>query len=412
MKKTKNKNTYQSSFSLKLYALCQRLPFLRYLKVILYFTDFFLLIFIKKPKYKEEKKKKVFIMFNYAFGDGVIWLNSAKELRNIYTKDKYEITLICQKGINSLYENENIFDKVLSYNLTKATFDIKTRFNLYKLLRKEYYDIVIDPIGVYECTTNVFMSRALCAKKKITILDETMKDRMCPLWMSNKIYDEIAKVTKPNLSLIDFYYEMIRYLGNSKTETKYYPLSDVKLSIKLPKEFVIFFPSASTQLKRWPIKRYAEVAHRFYNKTKLPIVLCGTKDDLNSLNEFKEMIKDIPSVDIIGKTSLLEFIQVVKKASYVITNDTSTYHIAVVNQIPVAIITGGYTYDRYVTYNFKNSNKYKKPYVIVKKMKCFNCDNKCKKLNGNDTTWPCLNAITTEDAWKVINKMIEDNKEK
>lgn len=412
MKKTKNKNTYSSSFSLKLYALCQRLPFLRYLKVILYFTDFFLLIFIKKPKYKSGEKKKVFVMFNYAFGDGVIWLNSAKELRNIYPKDKYEITLICQKGIHTLYENEKIFDEVLPYNLTKSTFNIKTRFNLFKILRKEYYDIVLDPIGVYECTTNVFMSRALCSKKKVTLLDVTLKSRMCPLWMSNRIYDEIVKITKPHLSLIDYYYELIRYLGNSKIETKYYPLSDVKLSIKLPKKFVIFFPSASTQLKRWPIERYAEIAHRFYSKTKLPIVLCGTKDDLNSLNEFKDKIKDIPSVDIIGKTTLLEFIQVVKKASYVITNDTSTYHIAVINQIPVAIITGGYTYDRYVTYKFKNSNKYKKPYVIVNKMDCFNCDNKCKKLKSKDATWPCLNAVTTEYAWKIIDKMIEENKEK
>ena len=58
----------------------------------------------------------------------------------------------------------------------------------------------------------------------------------------------------------------------------------------------------------------------------------------------------------------MEFISVIKEAQFVVTNDTSTYHIAVTNEIPVTIITGGYTYSKYVLYNFKESNRYKKPY--------------------------------------------------
>ena len=121
------------------------------------------------------------------------------------------------------------------------------------------------------------------------------------------------------------------------------------------------------------------------------------------------MLIDVPYYDIVGKTNLLDFIEVIKRSKFVITNDTSTYHIAVTNQIPVAIITGGYTYDRYVTYNFEGSKNYRRPYIIVKRMKCFNCDNNCKKLRRNSNTWPCLDAITVDDAWKIIKEMI--NKE-
>lgn len=404
------KDKYISNFSLKLYNLCQRFPLLRYLKVLLYFVDYLLLIFIKKPKYnKKKKKKEVFVIYNYAFGDGVIWLCSARQLRKLYPKDKYNITLICQKGIHSLYENEDIFDKVIPFNLTKATFNLKTRFKLFKLLREKYYDIVLDPIGVAECTTNVFMCRALVSKEKITILDKTLDKYLCPKWIYEKIYTNIIEINKSNLSLLEYYAEFIRGLGLKNFEVKFNKIKIKNFKIKLPNKYFIVFPSASTLLKRWPVEKYAEIIRRVYKKTKLPILFCGTNSDINSINELKSLVKDIPQYDIVNKTTLLEFIEVVKRAKFVITNDTSTYHIAVTNEVPVTIITGGYTYNRYVKYEFKNMDKYLKPYIVTSNLKCFNCDNNCILLKSNSKLWPCLEMITVEDAWKVINKMIEDN---
>lgn len=404
------KEKYISNFSLKLYNLCQRIPFLRYLKVLLYFSDAVLLFFIRKPKYKKRKKKEVLVIYNYAFGDGVIWLCSGRQLRKLYPKEQYNITLICQKGIHSLYENENIFDKVIPYNLTKATFNLKIRFELFKLLRENFYDLVLDPIGVAECTTNVFMSRALVSKEKITILDQTLESYLCPKWIYNKIYTKVINVNVKNLSLLEFYAEFIRGLGLKNFEVKFDKIKINKFKVELPKEYYIIFPSASTMLKRWPVERYAEIIHRIYKKTKLPILFCGTNSDVNSINELKALVSDVPQYDIVNKTTLLEFIEVVKRAKFVITNDTSTYHIAVTNEVPVTIITGGYTYDRYVKYNFKNMNKYLKPYIVTSELKCFNCDNKCKLLKKNDKIWPCLDKVTIEKAWDTINQMLEDLK--
>lgn len=404
------KEKYISNFSLKLYNLCQRMPFLRNLKVILYFIDSILLLFIKKPKIKQNKKQEVFIIYNYAFGDGIIWLCSARELRKIYPKNKYNITLICQKGLHRLYENENLFNEIIPYDLTKATFNLKTRYKLFKKLREKKYDIVLDPIGVAECTTNVFMSRALIAKEKISILDETLENFMCPKWLYKSIYTKIIKVKQKNLSLIEYYAEFIRGLGLTNFEVKLEKINIKNFKIELPKEYYIVFPSASTLLKRWPIENYAEIINKIYKKTGLPILFCGTDNDIDSIKELKTLLKDIPYYDIVNKTSLLEFIEVVKRAKFVITNDTSTYHIAVINQVPVTIITGGYTYDRYVKYDFKNKNKYLKPYIVTSNLKCFNCDNKCKYLKSNDKLWPCLEKVTIQDAWKKINEMIDNIK--
>lgn len=403
----KKKENYISNFSLKLYNICQKYPVCRKFKITLYFIDSILLLFIKKPKKIERKKKKVLIIYNYAFGDGIIFLCSFKHIRKIYPKKDYDISLICQKGLHSIYEEVGIFDRVVQYNLTKSTFSPIERFRLFKLLRQEYYDIILDPIGVNECTTNVFMSRALCAKEKITIIDNSFQNKLCPKWLYKNVYTKILEVNIENISLIEYYSEFIKGLGVKDFKVKLEHFNNRKLDIKLPKEYFIVFPSASTQLKRWPIDRYAKIVKRVYKKTKLPILFCGTKSDIESIKKLKELIKEIPQYDIVDKTSLLDFIEVIKRAKFVITNDTSTYHIAVTNEVPVAIIAGGYTYNRYVLYNFNGSENFKRPYVIVNKTDCFNCDNKCNKLKTGKGIWPCLNAITEEYAWKIIEEMID-----
>lgn len=401
---------YISNFSLKLYILFQKNPFLRKFKIVMFYIDTILLLFIKKPKPIENKKKQILIIYNFAFGDGVIWLCSTKKIREIYPSDSYEITLICQNGLNYLYEKEEIFDRIIPFNLTAATFNLKIRYILYKLLRSRYYDIVLDPIGVAECTTNVFMSHALVAKEKITILDTTLKKKLCPQWLINSIYTKIIEVKKTNLSLIEFYAEFMRGLGLKDFSVSFEKPLSIPTTHDLPKEYFIIFPSASTYLKCWPIDRYADITKKIYQKTGMKLLLCGTEKDKDIIEQYKIILNnEVPYCDIVGKTKLLEFVDIIKKASLVVTNDTSTYHIAAVSEVPVAIIAGGYTYSRYVKYDFEGKKEFKEPCIIVKKMPCFDCDNRCPYINNKSKIWPCLDQVTSNYAWGKIEKLIEDN---
>ena len=75
----------------------------------------------------------------------------------------------------------------------------------------------------------------------------------------------------------------------------------------------------------------------------------------------------------------------------------------------MAIISGAYTYERYVLYDFKGNDKYRKPCIIVKNKKCKNCNNRCKYLKSSDKIWPCLNEISVSDAWEEIEDLINEN---
>ena len=329
-------------------------------------------------------------------------------IREIYPKDKYELTIACQNGLNKIYEATNLFDNVLHFNFTKAAVSLGERRKIFKSLRKERYDIVLDPIGIEDCSTNVLMTRAVCGEEKIGIINygRTVK---CPEKIYKKIYTKILEVNSPKMHLIDHYFEFFNLLGNLNKEPEFTNLPSEPLKIKLPKEYFIVYPSASTEYKRWPIERFAEITKRIFKKTGIKLVVCGTNVDKTVNEQLISLIKDeVDFIDLTGQTSILEYIDLIKKAKFVITNDTGIYHIAVVSEVPVCITAGAYTYDRYLTYNFKGKEKYKRPYIACKKMECANCDNRCIKSNELNKTWPCLDEVTVEDAWKQIKDMIKD----
>ena len=116
MKKSKKKAG--NSF-IKIYSIFQKNRLIRKLKIIMYYFDRLLLIFVKKPKYFSGKKKKVLIIFNLAFGDGIVFLNSLTNLRSIYPKNKYEISIAVQNGLEKIYEKNNIFDRIISLDFNK-----------------------------------------------------------------------------------------------------------------------------------------------------------------------------------------------------------------------------------------------------------------------------------------------------
>lgn len=397
-------NNYIGKTFSKLFLLFQKNRFLRKLKAILYYVDGIMIPFLPKTKYVKRKKKQVLVIYNQFLGDGVIWRCSYIHLRKLYPKDKYEITLLCQKGLNKIYEIDNVFDKIIQMNFNKSTFSLSERFKNYKALRSVYYDIVLDPGGIYEWTTNILCTRMALSIEKIGVRDINLKC-YCSLRKINKIYSKIVEIKEENLHLIEFYSRFLSGISDKKIAVGLEKFNTTPNKFKLPKKYYIVFPGASTSLKRWNLKKYAELSKRIYNKTRLKLVLLGTASDKEIMEEFKKLLT-VPYIDLFSKTNLNDYIDIITNCSLVITNDTSAYHIAVMQETPVVLISGLYTYNRYMLYNFKRMNEFKKPVLVMGKCDNIDCYNRCPYLKKHNKNWPCLESITVEDAWKKIKTML------
>ena len=402
MKKEKHENQNLSDKT----KILTKLKLINLFKYLVYFLDRILCIFIKKPKKDLNSKKQVLILANLGLGDAMNFLSVAEKYRKAYPKDKYEITLYVSNHLDELMKKETDFDNVELVPFNQIVTDIKKRINLIKKIRKTYYTTVIDIMGVTGCTPSMYLMASAVAEEKISIINKAYS--ICPKFFYKRIYTKLIEINNKKITNIEYYHYLANELFNIKDDTiKFHKIKEIDLKIDLPKEYYIVYPSASLDKKKWEYEKYAELIEKIYVKTKLPVVFCGTNSDIKDVEEVTKNIKTAKYINILGKTSVLEFIEVIRRAKFVITNDTGAYHIALGLEVPVSIITGGYTYDGFVTYNFKN-NPYKKPYIITNKRECFNCNSNCKYLEKGQEKWPCLQAVTVDYAWKIVEKMIDD----
>lgn len=405
---TKKENSYNiSNIFLKFNQLLWKKSFLQNIRVVFYFIDGLLLLFCggkKTCRKSRNGRKKVLIVYNMALGDGIMFYGVSQHIREIWPKEQYEISIACQSAFCSLYESAGIYDKVLPFDFSGAVVNLKKRRELFKKLREEYYDLVIDPVGCEDCTTNIFVTRAAKGGKKIGVLDVSLKTHQTPKWLRRKIYDEVLEIDQKNIHLIQYYAEFFRKLGADGCIAKPADLPKLELPFELPERFFIVFPVASMAVKKWPLDRYEYITEKIYEKTGMSLVVCGTEHDRAGIEEFRKLLKKTPVIDCIGKTNIMQFTELIGRASLVVSNDTSAYHIAMARQVPVVMICGGYTYHRYAKYDYKKEGC-KNPVLICRKMECYDCNNHCCH-NGFDV-FPCIEKIGQEAAWKKINTLIE-----
>lgn len=406
------KNGYSlSNIFLKLNQLLWKKSFLQKFRAVFYYIDSVLLIGTGRKKRTikkaDNRKKEVLIVYNMALGDGVMFMGVAKHFRDIFPEQKYRLTIACQSAFKDLYLESGIFDRVLPFDFAGSVVNLKKRRQLFRKLREHSYDCVIDPIGCERCTTNIFVTRAAIGKEKIGVLDMHLPSKQCPKHIRNRIYDRVVEIDKGTLHLIQFYAEFLKELGAKDCVAHPAEIKSVELDFELPEKYFIVFPAASMEVKRWPLENFGELAKKVYEKSKMTLLVCGTKHDEPAVLEFLKYVQDnpdVPVVNIIGKTSIMQFMEVIGRASLIITNDTSAYHIGVAKQVDTVMICGGYTYDRYAHYQYESLG-YKDPVLVHEYMKCYNCDNNC--IYNNKDVFPCIKSITLKNAWETVEEVLE-----
>ncbi len=107
--------------------------------------------------------------------------------------------------------------------------------------------------------------------------------------------------------------------------------------------FIVLAPGASCSARRYDPMRYAVVARQLSEAFGLKIVVVGSAREA-------ELLAPITSIDhpnlfsLVGKTTISELAGVISRSSLVITNNSSSLHIADAFRIPMVILYSGTEY--------------------------------------------------------------------
>lgn len=106
-----------------------------------------------------------------------------------------------------------------------------------------------------------------------------------------------------------------------------------------PKGYVCVHAGARLASRRWPPKRFAQVADRLA-QTGLSVVLTGTEAEASLIAEVREAMQE-PSIDLAGQTTLGTLTALVAQAQLVLCNDTGMSHVAAAVGTPSVVVCCG-----------------------------------------------------------------------
>ncbi len=148
--------------------------------------------------------------------------------------------------------------------------------------------------------------------------------------------------------IIEQYLDVVRSVGCDVTSIEF-PLRDFSKEMEtvralLEKEgvkgrYVVLVPGTRGEKKKWPVSYWGELARRLAEK-KIYTVISGTPNEKGMGKEIKKISPSPYTVDLIGRTSLLELMALEKQASLHISGDTGPLHIANAVKTPIIALYG------------------------------------------------------------------------
>ena len=338
-------------------------------------------------------------------GDFIIWLDSAKEYRQIYPNQK--IVLVANSSWSDLASNLPYWDEVWSVNLSYLRSNLLYRWAMLRKIRRANFEIAIQPTYSRALLDGDSFIRASNAMQRIGSVGDSTNISLHDKAIGDKWYTKLISANPALLMELLRNSEFITNLAEINFNACMPVLSPrIRLSgsLGIQRRYAILFPGASWQGRRWSVKSFAKVAEYLSQKYYLSIVLCGSDSDRVLCQEIGDLVIS-KCFNIAGKTTLLELAEIIRNAELLIANETSAVHIAAAVSTPAICILGGGHYSRFLPYpDFIAGIK---PSPVITKMDCYGCNWQCSMEYKGFGPVPCIKNIDVDAVLELIDDMIK-----
>lgn len=317
--------------------------------------------------YRNIQEKTLLLIRLDAIGDYILFRNYLKILKKSEKYKNYKITLVGNSVWRNLAEKLDIkyIDKFIWIDRKKFNRNLLYRYKKLKEITLKGYEVVLSPVYSREFFYTDNIIKLVNAKQKIGSIGDLSNIKKWQKKISDRYYTKL--IATENKIKFEFYRnkEFFENLLGEKIDIKrpsidYKQLVETDSDFQLPERFVVLFIGASSKNRKWPIENFAELGKYLKKKHGFEIVLCGAAEDLEGIKRFKK-ICDEKFINLIGKTSLIDMINIIRKASFLISNETFAPHMSVALDIPVLVIYNGNHFGRFVPYPKEIADNY---YVV------------------------------------------------
>jgi heptosyltransferase I len=278
--------------------------------------------------------QKILIVKPSSLGDVVHSLPFLNAMKTCFPEA--EIHWVIAKGLEGLLDGNPMIKRlwIINKDAWKKIANAKNTVTeikfLFKELKTEKFDLVVDLQGLLR---SGIITSATRAPVRIGFQEAREGSRF--------FYTHKVKGGK-DIHAVDRYLKIASFLGCDVSRVSFSfslesssTFNSQLLTLNLPKAYAVLVPGARWKTKKWPPEKFGELASR------LPVqsVVVGSKADKDSADLIVSLSKG-KAISLAGKTRLKELIAVMRKAKFVISNDSGPMHIAAALGIPVYAIFG------------------------------------------------------------------------
>jgi ADP-heptose:LPS heptosyltransferase len=168
------------------------------------------------------------------------------------------------------------------------------------------------------------------------------------------------------------------------------------------KRLIAVNPNASKliSIRKWPLDRYAELVARLLDDPRNACVITGLPSDSEDARFILNRVKSDRLVDLTGKTSLRELIDLYNLADLLVTNDSGPAHFAALTGIDVVVFFGPETPQLYKPLTDRCT-------VMYADYACSPCVSAFNQRRSVCTNNRCLTHLSVETVHATIASILE-----
>ncbi len=309
--------------------------------------------------------------------------------------DDCTLHVVTKEEFKELLERVDCIDRLL----TIGEGSLPELYSLFKRLKREKYDVVIDAHNV---ARSKVLYHFLDAPVKLQLKKESVRKSLL-------IYFKI-NLHRGKTGLYDRYMHLARSLVPDVEDTDVELISDddeLQMIERIFKEndlqenrLVAIAPGARWKTKLWPDEYFAELVMRLKDEGLTPVLVGGENDTEICKRIRTRSHRDLP--DLSGRLSVLGTAQLLKRSRVLVTNDSAPLHLAELVGTPVVAMYGP------TVREFGYFPRLKKSIALEKKIWCRPCSRNGSRFCPVGTL-ACLKKISVDEVFKAVMLVLDDD---
>jgi heptosyltransferase-2 len=337
------------------------------------------------------EEKKILVIQTAFPGDAILTLPLIQELKK--KKPEYLIDVLCIPSTVEIFTASSYVNSAIPFDKKGKQKSFVAFIRFIKQLRSNTYEIVYSP---HRSLRSALIAMNISAKETLGFENSNLKFA----FKKTVKYDPSAHEVKRNLE----------FIGNDYGDDRWKIIPEITVSAESKKKveeflsenkinkFITIAPGSIWETKKYPAEYFRQIIHYFLNK-KYRIILVGGIKDKIICEDLREGNED-SVFSSAGDFSFIDTVELLKRTSLLICNDSAPTHLGMCADIPVLTIYCS-TIPQFGFYPYNN----KSDFISYDNLLCKPCGihgfNKCPF-----DTFDCAKLLLTNLAIEKAEKLL------